>query len=152
MDGQTEAVNRSLGDLLRCLVEENPKQWEGMVAQEEFAHNYSRNQTIGKNPFEVFYWKQPMHLYDLAPSLEMGTNSLKVYLDSSYNSFSVFITLKPHLKAIYKIDRYLKGTLGKELLFQKVRELKLEVDLVGSMTNKRLTTGYCTFLEGDLVT
>ena len=77
MDGQTEAVNRSLGDLLRCLVEENPKQWEGMVAQEEFAHNYSRNQTIGKNPFEVFYWKQSMHLYDLAPSLEMGTNSLK---------------------------------------------------------------------------
>ena len=77
MDGQTEAVNRSLGDLLRCLVEENPKQWEGMVAPEEFAHNYSRNQTIGKNPFEVFYWKQSMHLYDLAPSLEMGTNSLK---------------------------------------------------------------------------
>ena len=38
-DGQTEVVNRSLGDLLRCLIEENRKQWEVVVAQAKFAYN-----------------------------------------------------------------------------------------------------------------
>ena len=35
-----EVVNRILGDLLRCPVGENPKQWEVVVAQVEFAYNY----------------------------------------------------------------------------------------------------------------
>ena len=65
-----------MGDLLRCLVGENPKQWEVVAAQAEFAYNYSKNQTIGKSPFEVIYGKQPMHLYDIAPLPEMGRNSL----------------------------------------------------------------------------
>ena len=43
MNGQIEFVNKSLGDSLSCLVGENPKQWEAMVVQAEFAYNYSRN-------------------------------------------------------------------------------------------------------------
>ena len=38
-DGQTEVVDRSLGDLLRCLIGENRKQWEVVVAQAKFAYN-----------------------------------------------------------------------------------------------------------------
>ena len=64
--------------------------------------------------------------------------------------------LRPHLEAIYRIVRYLKGTLGKQLLFQKGDEFKLEaytnVDWTGSMTDKRSIVGYCTFLGGNLVT
>ena len=52
-----EVVNRILGDLLRCPVAENPKQWEVVVAQVEFAYNYSRNWTTDKNLFEVVYGK-----------------------------------------------------------------------------------------------
>ena len=66
-----------MGDLLRCLVGENPKQWEAVVAQEKFSYNYSKNRTTSKRPFEVVYGKQPVHLYDLASLLEMGRNSLK---------------------------------------------------------------------------
>ncbi|RVW56200.1 hypothetical protein CK203_116387 [Vitis vinifera] len=40
MDGQAEFANRSLGDLLRCLVGENSKQWEVVVAQELWESNY----------------------------------------------------------------------------------------------------------------
>ena len=43
------------------------KQREVVVAQAEFAYNYSKNRTIGKSPFEVVHGKQPVHLYDLAP-------------------------------------------------------------------------------------
>ena len=77
IERQTEVADRSLGDLLRCLVGENPKKWEVVVAQVEFAYNYSNNQTRGKSLFEVVYGKQPTHPYDLAPLLEMGGNSLK---------------------------------------------------------------------------
>ena len=50
-DAQIEVVNRSFGDLLRCLVGENPKQWEAVVTQAEFAYNYFRNPTTSKKPF-----------------------------------------------------------------------------------------------------
>ena len=38
-DGQTEVVNRSLGNLLRCLIKENPREWEAILPLAEFAFN-----------------------------------------------------------------------------------------------------------------
>lgn len=38
-DGQKEVTNRSLGNLLRCLVVENNKTWDAKFCQAEFAHN-----------------------------------------------------------------------------------------------------------------
>ena len=61
-----------------------------------------------------------------------------------------------HLQAIYKILQYLKGSSGMGILFRKGTDLFLEayteVDYVGSMVGKRSTSGYCTFLGGNLVT
>ena len=38
-DGQIEVVNRSLGDLLRCLMGKHVKSWDQKLCQAEFAHN-----------------------------------------------------------------------------------------------------------------
>jgi transposase InsO family protein len=46
-DGYTEAVNMSLGDLLRSLVTENHSQWDNILAQAEFDYNDSINSSIG---------------------------------------------------------------------------------------------------------
>lgn len=54
-DGQTEVVNRSLGNLLRCLAGERPHQWDLILPQAEFAFNSSLNRSTAKSPFEIVY-------------------------------------------------------------------------------------------------
>ncbi|KAE8664910.1 G-box-binding factor 3 [Hibiscus syriacus] len=47
-DGQTEVVNQSLGNLLRCLAGTKLKQWDLTLPQAEFAYNRSKNRTTGR--------------------------------------------------------------------------------------------------------
>ncbi|GJW31109.1 RNA-directed DNA polymerase [Tanacetum coccineum] len=71
-DGQTEVVNRSLGNLLRSLIRDNAKQWDLILPQAEFAYNRSVNRTTGKSPFEVVYGRNPITPLDLVPVPEVG--------------------------------------------------------------------------------
>ncbi|KAJ9566128.1 hypothetical protein OSB04_002094 [Centaurea solstitialis] len=64
-DGQTEVVNRSLGNLLRCLVGDHVKAWDQKLCQAEFAHNHAVNRSTGFSPFQVVYSVQPRGPLDL---------------------------------------------------------------------------------------
>lgn len=61
-----------------------------------------------------------------------------------------------HLKAIYKILRYLKHYPGKELLFKKNEKNEIEIfgnaDWAGVVEDRRSITYYCTFVWENLVT
>ncbi|KAF5471658.1 hypothetical protein F2P56_008432 [Juglans regia] len=61
-----------------------------------------------------------------------------------------------HFDAVYIILRYLKGTPGKGLLFgghgNRQVEIYTDADWAGSVTDRRSTSGYCTFVGGNLVT
>jgi len=59
MDGQTEVVNMSLGDLLRSLVTEHHSQWDHILAQVEFAYNDSFNRSTGHSLFHIVYGMKP---------------------------------------------------------------------------------------------
>ncbi|KAJ9558407.1 hypothetical protein OSB04_013021 [Centaurea solstitialis] len=64
-DGQTEVVNRSLGNLLRCLVGDHVKAWDQKLCQAEFTHNPAVNRSTGFSPFQVVYSAQPRGPLDL---------------------------------------------------------------------------------------
>lgn len=54
-DGQTDVINRSLGNLLRFLVGDAIRTWDSKLPQPEFAHNHSLNRSLGYCPFQVVY-------------------------------------------------------------------------------------------------
>ncbi|XP_075521117.1 secreted RxLR effector protein 161-like [Primulina tabacum] len=61
-----------------------------------------------------------------------------------------------HMTAAYRVLRYLKGSIGKGILFRKTTDRRTRVysdaDWAGSTTDRRSTSGYCTFVWGNLVT
>jgi hypothetical protein len=65
-DRQTEVVNRTLGNLLRCIAGNKLKQWDLALAQAEFAYNNMVNRSTGKAPFKVVYGRTPRLAVDLA--------------------------------------------------------------------------------------
>lgn len=54
-DGQMEVKNRSLGDMLRCLVGSNIRSWDSVLCQAEFAHNHAVNRSTSFSPFRIVY-------------------------------------------------------------------------------------------------
>ncbi|KAD4180207.1 hypothetical protein E3N88_28798 [Mikania micrantha] len=66
-DGQTEVTNRILGNLLRCLVSLNAKQWDLVLPHAEFAYNRSTHRYTGMSLFLIVYVRNPFTPLDLAP-------------------------------------------------------------------------------------
>ncbi|CAL8152108.1 unnamed protein product [Prunus armeniaca] len=61
-----------------------------------------------------------------------------------------------HRNAVNRILRYLKSALGKGLIFSKNGDLQVvgytDADWASSITDRRSTSGYFTFVGGNLVT
>ncbi|PKU77656.1 hypothetical protein MA16_Dca013448 [Dendrobium catenatum] len=77
-NGQTEVVNRTLGSMLRCLVQDYPKRWEEVLTTAEFAYNSMVNRSTGKSPFSIVFTKLPNLALDVAilPKCKSGAASI----------------------------------------------------------------------------
>ena len=62
----------------------------------------------------------------------------------------------PHWEAVIRIMRYLKAHPDRGLLYKANGHLRVEAytdaDWAGSLSDGKSTTGYCTFLGGNLIT
>jgi len=58
-DGQTEVVNRCLEQYLRCMCQQNPKEWLKWLPLAEYWYNTSFHSAAQLTPFEVLYNQPP---------------------------------------------------------------------------------------------
>jgi len=60
-------VNRTLGQLLRCMIVQNTREWEALLPHVEFAYNRVVHSTTSHSPFEIVYGVNPLTSLDLLP-------------------------------------------------------------------------------------
>lgn len=88
-----------------------------------------------------------IYLAHTRPDIAFSVSVVSQFMHSPYEE---------HLDAVYRILRYLKSTPGKGLFFKrgdrKTIEAYTDADWAGSVIDRRSTSGYCTFVWGNLVT
>lgn len=76
-DGQTEVVNRTLEQYLRCFTSDQPKKWMEWLAWAEYGYNTAVHSASKISPFEAVYGIPPPSLVPYVP----GTIKLQVVDD-----------------------------------------------------------------------
>jgi hypothetical protein len=92
-DGQTERVNQCLEMYLRCVVQDNPKEWSKWLPLAEFWYNSTHHTSLGCTPFKAVYGKDP-HMGDFAVTDKAAHLELQGWLKER-EEYSAF--LKQHL-------------------------------------------------------
>lgn len=59
-NGQTEETNKTLGTILRTLVQKNLREWDLKLGHVEFAYNKSPSLTTKISPFECIFGINPL--------------------------------------------------------------------------------------------
>ncbi|GJV15141.1 putative reverse transcriptase domain-containing protein [Tanacetum coccineum] len=111
-DGQTAVVNRSLGNLLRCLVGNHVKAWDQKLCQAEFAHNHAVNRSTRFSPFHVVYSAQP------CGPLDLMTPRVFSYVPKKVQDFIA------GLHDVHKVDHFPVGEYNK-LSAKKIGPLEI---------------------------
>ncbi|GJZ63641.1 transposon ty3-G gag-pol polyprotein [Tanacetum coccineum] len=66
-DGQTEVVNRTLEQYLRCFAGDRPKKWADWLPWAEFSYNTAVHSVTKMTPFEAVYGRPPPRLLTYVP-------------------------------------------------------------------------------------
>jgi hypothetical protein len=150
-DGQTEVVNRTLGNLLRCISGNKPKQWDLALAQAEFAYNNMVNRSTGKAAFEVVYGRTPRLAVDLAalpklPGVSVAAEHLAERVKDTQEGVRQHLE-KSYAKYKATADKGRRSKIFQEgdLVMVYLRKGRLPTSVSGKLRNKKY--GPCKILK-----
>ncbi|CAM8992550.1 unnamed protein product [Rhodiola kirilowii] len=92
-DGQTEVVNRSLEDYLRCFVSDHQRDWIQLLPWAEYSYNTALHSSLGATPYQVVYGRPPPALLDHVP----GSTTLATLEDQITQRDQLLQALKQNL-------------------------------------------------------
>ncbi|KAK0608302.1 hypothetical protein LWI29_028621 [Acer saccharum] len=114
-DGQTEVVNRTLEQYLRCFTSDQPKKWVDWLPWAEFSYNTSVHSVTKVSPFEAVYGIPPPTMLSYVP----GTTKVQAVDEFLRTRTEILRDLKHHLSIAR--DRM------KTMADQRRREVSFEV-------------------------
>ncbi|XP_038874890.1 secreted RxLR effector protein 161-like [Benincasa hispida] len=108
--------------------------------------NMSKSVPVSKERYQRLVGKL-IYLSHTRPDISYAVSMVSQFMQSPYEE---------QMRVVECILRYLKTSPGKGLMFRKTEkrciEAYIDVDWVGSVVDKKSTSGYCTFVWGNLVT
>ncbi|CAL9003994.1 unnamed protein product [Prunus brigantina] len=116
------------------------------IVQNHHLEEYSEEVPTNKERYQRLVGRL-IYLSHTRPDIAYAMSVISQFMHSSS---------KDHMNAFIRILRYLKFAPGKGLMFSKHRHMNIDgytnADWTGSITDKKSTSGYFTFVGGNLVT
>ena len=132
-DGQTEVVNRTLEQYLRCFCHEEQRRWGDYLTWAEYWYNTAYHSSIQRSPFEVVYGRSPPTLV----SYERGTAKNEEVEKELLARDEILVKVKKELKrAQERMKRYYdQGRRG--ISFEVGDYVYLKLQPYGQMTLRK---------------
>lgn len=143
-DGQTERVNRTVEDILRCYTDEHQTNWDLLLTPVEFAINNSVQASTRFTPFYLNYGRHPATPATLladqgepsnSPAADAFMDALRSALDSA----------KKHLEAAQARQKRLADKKRTPVTFAPGDKVLLSIDhlKLPGVRSRKLTPRYC---------
>ncbi|MCO5555239.1 hypothetical protein L7F22_008783 [Adiantum nelumboides] len=119
-DGQSETVNSTVLDLLKCYVSDKQTEWEKYLPLVEFAYNNTIHSSTGKAPFQVIYGKPHLPPIFLTKDKIFAADEFVRDIEAAYSQVRRAITRsrEKQKKAADKHRRRLDLQLGQYVLLK----------------------------------
>ncbi|XP_038990562.1 secreted RxLR effector protein 161-like [Hibiscus syriacus] len=140
LGGRGQHTLRALKAEACCIPVETPMEFNSKLGNDDDGEEADRGRyqrLVGKF----------IYLSHTRPDIAFGVSVISQYMHARKEK---------HLEAVYRMLRYLKGTTSKGLQFKKNTSCDIELytyaDWAGSVSDRRSTSGYCSYMWGNLMT